>query len=223
MALRWRRDGSANRRAREIVRDSAAESRRLFSPREPTFAFAVVPVCQHGQTKVFGVARQETASIPCELEANPPEVSFTWKFNNTMEAVDIAQAHVTSDGTRSIASYTPMTELDYGTLLCWGSNDQGTQLEPCVYHIVPAGKCFHTDTRARLPARQYTHTHAYVRSSRVFEKLPRQSYVTFDVTTTFSFPADPTNIAFTGARILVCGRLSRDDSFAMSCSRKRFK
>ncbi|XP_025160215.1 hemicentin-2 isoform X10 [Harpegnathos saltator] len=97
-----------------------------------------VPVCQHGQTKVFGVARQETASIPCELEANPPEVSFTWKFNNTMEAVDIPQAHVTSDRTRSIASYTPMTELDYGTLLCWGSNDQGTQLEPCVYHIVPA-------------------------------------------------------------------------------------
>ncbi|XP_011051414.1 PREDICTED: uncharacterized protein LOC105144270 isoform X5 [Acromyrmex echinatior] len=99
-----------------------------------------VPVCQHGQTKVFGVARQETARIPCELEANPPEVSFTWKFNNTMEAVDIPQAHVTSDRTRSTASYTPMTELDYGTLLCWGSNDQGTQLEPCVYHIVPAGR-----------------------------------------------------------------------------------
>ncbi|CAL1684767.1 unnamed protein product [Lasius platythorax] len=99
-----------------------------------------VPVCQHGQTRVFGVARQETASIPCELEANPPEVSFTWKFNNTMEAVDIPQAHVTSDRTRSTASYTPMTELDYGTLLCWGSNDQGGQLEPCVFHIVPAGR-----------------------------------------------------------------------------------
>ncbi|XP_043490333.1 nephrin-like isoform X4 [Polistes fuscatus] len=98
------------------------------------------PVCHSGQTKVFGVARQETTKIPCELEANPAEVSFTWKFNNTMEAVDIAQAHVTSAGTHSTASYTPMTELDYGTLLCWGSNDQGTQLEPCVYHIVPAGR-----------------------------------------------------------------------------------
>ncbi|XP_015173003.1 PREDICTED: synaptogenesis protein syg-2-like isoform X6 [Polistes dominula] len=98
------------------------------------------PVCHSGQTKVFGVARQETTKIPCELEANPAEVSFTWKFNNTMEAVDIAQAHVTSVGTHSTASYTPMTELDYGTLLCWGSNDQGTQLEPCVYHIVPAGE-----------------------------------------------------------------------------------
>lgn len=120
---------------------NSRDAKLIFSPHEPTFTFSVVPVCQHGQTKVFGVARQETARIPCELEANPPEVSFTWKFNNTMEAVDIPQAHVTSDRTRSTASYTPMTELDYGTLLCWGSNDQGTQLEPCVYHIVPAGKC----------------------------------------------------------------------------------
>lgn len=83
-----------------------------------------------------------------------------------MEAVDIPQAHVTSDHTRSIASYTPMTELDYGTLLCWGSNDQGTQLEPCVYHIVPAGKCF--DTHAD------THTRATFWAP---EKLLREAYV----------------------------------------------
>lgn len=97
-------------------------------------------MCHPGQTKVFAAARQEQITISCELEANPPEVSFTWKFNNTMEAVDIAQAQVMIEGTRSTAAYTPMTELDYGTLLCWGTNDQGTQIEPCVYHIVPAGK-----------------------------------------------------------------------------------
>ncbi|KAL6447971.1 hypothetical protein ACFW04_000191 [Cataglyphis niger] len=98
------------------------------------------PVCQHGQMRVFGVAKHESASIPCELEANPPEVSFTWKFNNTMEAVDIPQAKVTSDRTHSTVLYEPINELDYGTLLCWGSNDQGSQLEPCVFHIVPAGR-----------------------------------------------------------------------------------
>jgi hypothetical protein len=137
------------------------ESGLEISPREPTFTFAVVPVCQHGQTKVFGVARQETAKIPCELEANPPEVSFTWKFNNTMEAVDIPQAHVTSERTHSMAFYTPMTELDYGTLLCWGSNDQGTQLEPCVYHIVPAGECLTFRAPEKSPrARTYARLHA---------------------------------------------------------------
>ncbi|KAG7202848.1 hypothetical protein KM043_009999 [Ampulex compressa] len=124
------------------------------------------PVCHHGQTKVFGVARQETARIPCELEANPPEVSFTWKFNNTMEAVDIPQEHVTSEHKRSIASYTPMTELDYGTLLCWGSNDQGTQFEPCVYHIVPAGR---PDTPHNCSLQNQTTDSLYVECTEGFD------------------------------------------------------
>ncbi|XP_046753589.1 synaptogenesis protein syg-2-like isoform X6 [Diprion similis] len=96
------------------------------------------PVCRPGQTKVYGVARQETVRIRCELEANPTNVSFTWRFNSSAEAVDIAQAHVTSDRAQSVVSYTPMTESDYGSLVCLGVNDQGAQLEPCVYTIVPA-------------------------------------------------------------------------------------
>ncbi|XP_046627730.1 uncharacterized protein LOC124308438 isoform X7 [Neodiprion virginianus] len=98
------------------------------------------PVCRPGQTKVYGVARQETVRIRCELEANPANVSFTWRFNSSAEAVDIAQAHVTSDRAQSVVSYTPMTESDYGSLVCLGVNDQGAQLEPCVYTIVPAGE-----------------------------------------------------------------------------------
>jgi len=29
---------------------------------------------------------------------------------------------------------------DYGTLLCYGSNELGTQTEPCVFNIILAGK-----------------------------------------------------------------------------------
>nr|XP_034177822.1 nephrin-like isoform X6 [Osmia lignaria] len=136
------------------------------------------PVCHQGQAKVFGVARQETARIPCELEANPSEVTFTWKFNNTMEAVDIPQAHVTSERTRSNASYTPMTELDYGTLLCWGTNDQGTQLEPCVYHIVPAG---HPDTPHNCSLLNQTTDSLYVECTEGFDGgLPQKFTIQVD-------------------------------------------
>ncbi|XP_060825844.1 nephrin-like isoform X1 [Bombus pascuorum] len=136
------------------------------------------PVCHHGQVKVFGVARQETTRIPCELEANPPEVTFTWKFNNTMEAIDIPQAHVTSERTRSTASYTPMTELDYGTLLCWGTNDQGTQLEPCVYHIVPAG---HPDTPHNCSLLNQTTDSLYVECTEGFDGgLPQKFTIQVD-------------------------------------------
>ncbi|KAG8223242.1 hypothetical protein J437_LFUL003594 [Ladona fulva] len=98
------------------------------------------PVCRAGQQKVYGVARQEAAKILCELEANPKDVSFVWKFNNTSEAVDIQQSHFVSDRARSVATYTPMTELDYGTLLCWGRNELGHQRHPCVFHVIPAGR-----------------------------------------------------------------------------------
>jgi hypothetical protein len=29
--------------------------------------------------------------------------------------------------------------VDYGSLLCWGVNSVGQQLDPCVIHILPAG------------------------------------------------------------------------------------
>ncbi|XP_018322471.1 hemicentin-1-like [Agrilus planipennis] len=98
------------------------------------------PVCRLGQPKVFGVARHELAKIPCDLEANPDKVNFTWKFNISGETIDIPQSHTIADKTRSIASYKPMTEKDYGTLLCKGTNEVGEQKEPCVFYITPAGK-----------------------------------------------------------------------------------
>jgi len=77
--------------------------------------------------------------VSCEIEANPPEVQFMWRFNNTSETVDIPQAHISSEHLRSTASYRPMTGLDFGSLLCWARNSEGIQTEPCVFHVIPAG------------------------------------------------------------------------------------
>ncbi|KAF2892420.1 hypothetical protein ILUMI_13758, partial [Ignelater luminosus] len=101
------------------------------------------PVCRPAQPRIYGVARQETAEIRCELEANPTDIQFTWKFNNSDNSaltVDLPQNLITTDRARSTASYQPMTERDYGTLLCGGSNEIGDQKEPCVFYINPAGK-----------------------------------------------------------------------------------
>ena len=40
------------------------------------YSFTVPPVCQPKGVKVYGVAKMETAHIACNVEANPPEVSF---------------------------------------------------------------------------------------------------------------------------------------------------
>lgn len=39
----------------------------------------------------------------------------------------------------SIASYTPESESDYGTLYCYARNSVGSQIDPCVFTIIPAG------------------------------------------------------------------------------------
>ncbi|XP_023707814.1 synaptogenesis protein syg-2 isoform X4 [Cryptotermes secundus] len=98
------------------------------------------PTCKANQTRVHGVAKQEKANISCQVEANPPDVQFRWTFNNSAESLDVASAHIARSGTSSVVSYTPMTELDYGTLLCWASNRIGNQRVPCVFHIIAAGR-----------------------------------------------------------------------------------
>lgn len=117
---------------------------RFFKLINDYYYYLVAPVCRPGQPKVYGVARNEPARIPCELEGNPTDIQFTWRFNNSGDAFDIPQSQIYTDRGRSVASYTPMTELDYGTLLCWGSNEIGVQKEPCVFYINPAGKYYIT-------------------------------------------------------------------------------
>lgn len=95
------------------------------------------PVCKPSQKILYGAARHETVKIFCEVEADPPEVTFRWGFNNSNENMEIVN-HVT-EGSASAATYVPRTEFDYGTLFCWGKNNVGAQIEPCVFTVIPAG------------------------------------------------------------------------------------
>ena len=38
----------------------------------------------------------------------------------------------------SVVRYTPKTEMDFGSLVCWASNEVGLG-GPCVYHLLPIG------------------------------------------------------------------------------------
>ncbi|XP_014240032.1 nephrin-like [Cimex lectularius] len=99
-----------------------------------------VPVCRPGQGNVIGVGRGELVRIPCEIESNPPATSYIWKFNHTGESIEIPNSHYTSEPNHSVASFSPSTEHDFGTLLCWAKNQLGTMRHPCAYHIIPAGR-----------------------------------------------------------------------------------
>ncbi|GAB6027388.1 hypothetical protein CHUAL_001664 [Chamberlinius hualienensis] len=106
---------------------------------EVSLKIKYAPYCKPGQKNVYGIAKHESASIFCEVHANPESVHFKWAFNNTNEHLDVARAKFVSAGLKSTLIYTPRTEHDYGTLYCWGTNDIGDQREPCSISIIAAG------------------------------------------------------------------------------------
>jgi hypothetical protein len=60
-----------------------------------------------------------------------------------VEVTPMAHSRFTSNGTRSWFNYTPVTEMDFGTLSCWGANPIGPGAnEPCRFQIVQAGRPF---------------------------------------------------------------------------------
>ncbi|XP_044729168.1 nephrin-like [Chrysoperla carnea] len=100
------------------------------------------PICRSDQKRIYGVARHEQAQVLCEVESFPPPESFKWSFNNTAETIDVPQIRFKSTSVLSMSTlqYTPVTEMDYGTVMCWANNLAGRQIEPCVFHIIAAGK-----------------------------------------------------------------------------------
>ncbi|XP_077562209.1 protein turtle homolog A-like isoform X2 [Haemaphysalis longicornis] len=96
------------------------------------------PKCREKQKTVYHVARHEVTKVTCDVEADPPDVTFTWQFNNSKESLDII-AFNQSGPRSSSAFYTPRRREDYGALLCIASNSLGRGATPCVFNIVPAG------------------------------------------------------------------------------------
>ncbi|CAG4943584.1 unnamed protein product [Colias eurytheme] len=107
------------------------------------FRVKYAPSCRSGSTtgvSVVGAARGESVVIVCEVDADPPAAVFKWKFNNSGETLDVPADRYTSNGSASSLKYTPVADLDYGTLSCSASNEVGSQITPCVFQMVAAGK-----------------------------------------------------------------------------------
>lgn len=105
---------------------------------ELSFRVQYAPMCRTSGIIVVGASRGESLDIQCEIESDPPAKSFRWKFNNSGETMDVAPERYakTSNGTVSILKYTPESDLDYGTLSCWASNDVGHQDTPCLIQVI---------------------------------------------------------------------------------------
>ena len=113
----------------------------------------VSPTCSSNQVTVYGARRNQTILIDCHLDAQPTVQQFYWRFNNSNDVIDVDERHsqsgkhIINDGKAlrsplnehvSTLKYYVRTDLDYGTLSCWGKNRIGTQGRLCLFRIVPA-------------------------------------------------------------------------------------
>ncbi|KAJ8981820.1 hypothetical protein NQ317_007406 [Molorchus minor] len=124
------------------MRDAAFESATLVAPRGTlvTYRPPHAPVCVQEREELYGALKQETVTLRCQVDANPSAVTFHWTFNNSGDQTDVPANRFTSEVTSSRLNYTPVTDLDYGTLLCYGVNEVGRQKDPCVFQVVIAGR-----------------------------------------------------------------------------------
>lgn len=112
------------------------------------FVLPDAPGCKTDRVLVIGASRGESMDVLCEVDADPPAKGFRWKFNNSGETIDIGSERYISNGTASVLRYTPVADLDYGTLSCWAVNGVGHQSVPCLFQMVAAGKidrCYNYD------------------------------------------------------------------------------
>lgn len=106
--------------------------------------FAVAPVCSSDIEELLGALKHETLELKCAVKSSPPADSFHWTFNSSGEQKDLPSPVDTSENGLSRLNYTPVSDLEYGTISCWGRNSIGVQKSPCIFQIVAAGK--HTVT-----------------------------------------------------------------------------
>ncbi|KAH1015100.1 hypothetical protein HUJ05_012878 [Dendroctonus ponderosae] len=75
--------------------------------------FADAPVCIQEREEVYGALKQETVTLRCRVDANPPVAAFHWTFNNSGDQTDVSSEKYTNEVTSSRLNYTPNNDLDY--------------------------------------------------------------------------------------------------------------
>ncbi|CAH0721447.1 unnamed protein product, partial [Brenthis ino] len=99
------------------------------------------PVCKNKVAAIVGAAINEAARVACEVDAFPPPENFQWTLNNSLGTVELPTSKYTIEKSgRSILTYTPTVDTDYGSLACRANNLAGQQIEPCRYTLLPAVK-----------------------------------------------------------------------------------
>lgn len=54
------------------------------------------PVCASSSLTVVGASLDESISVPCRVNADPPDVEFEWSFSTSGERFEVPHGHYTT-------------------------------------------------------------------------------------------------------------------------------
>ncbi|XP_050705095.1 nephrin-like, partial [Eriocheir sinensis] len=101
------------------------------------------PVCRDGSgpSEVYTAGLGQPVNVSCHVKASPPQVKYSWIFNNSLSSQRLPGEQVLSatEG-GSVVEFVAGSHQDYGTLQCWAQNSVGKMSRPCLYHVVPASR-----------------------------------------------------------------------------------
>lgn len=121
---------------------------KILSSHDGKIHLVVAPVCNKSSlVSDYGADRGEKVRVECEVEANPPSVTFVWEFNSDKTGSSSLPTEFTNDVKRSYIEFQPNSDNDYGVLYCKARNSVGEQKRPCAFRIHPVGKYFRENAR----------------------------------------------------------------------------
>ncbi|XP_047494051.1 nephrin-like [Penaeus chinensis] len=101
------------------------------------------PVCSDDSSpsRVYATGLGQYINVTCTVKASPSVAKYLWAFNNsvTTERIPGDQVFKTPEG-GSVVKFIARAHQDYGTLQCWAQNSVGRMAQPCLFHVVPAGR-----------------------------------------------------------------------------------
>lgn len=62
----------------------------------PISLFTDSPVCAASSVTVVGASIEESISVPCRVNADPPDVEFEWSFSSSGERFEVPHGHYTT-------------------------------------------------------------------------------------------------------------------------------
>lgn len=92
------------------TRNCCKKSEHIFYLKLFEIKFTDSPVCAESTVSVVGASLDESITVPCRVNADPPDVEFEWSFSSSGERYEVPAGHYTTmqdisvggaDGSRS--------------------------------------------------------------------------------------------------------------------------